>query len=62
MGHERIQMANGKWQNSNGFTFAICDLKSPYRFVVLALPFVVATAFDSIARNWFDSSRIADNQ
>jgi hypothetical protein len=42
--------------------FAICHLKSPYRFVVLALPLVVATAFDNMARNWFDSSRTADNR
>jgi hypothetical protein len=23
---KELQMANSKWQNSNGFTFAICSL------------------------------------
>jgi hypothetical protein len=29
---------------------------------LFALPLVVATAFDNIARNWADSSRIADKR
>jgi hypothetical protein len=59
------RISNGKGSREAGARLIwcyICHLKSPYGFVVLALPFVVATAFDNIARDWFDSSRIAGDR
>jgi hypothetical protein len=57
------QKAKGKCKTTEIAPSALCHSISPHGILVVrALPFVVATAFDKMARNCSDSSRIADRR